>query len=200
MNHEESRTLEEDLDILLEKSRRSPSLSIKEILGILSGKGRSLILIFLSLPFCQPMQIPGLSTPFGIVIAFLGLRIGFGKRIWLPRRILLKTISSTTIQKTAQKSLQIMKKIRRFIRPRLNWLCKHRTMQIVNAVLIFLLGIFLALPLPIPLTNLAAGWSIFLVSLGLLENDGIFVLIGYLAFLVSLIFLILIIFLTGVVF
>ena len=180
---------------MLEKSRRSPSLSIKEILEVLSGKGRSLILIFLSLPFCQPIQIPGLSTPFGIVIAFLGLRIAFGKHIWLPKRILLKTISSTTIQKTAQKSLQIMKKIRRFIRPRLNWLCTHRTMQILNGLLIFLLGIFLALPLPIPLTNLAAGWSIFLVSLGLLEDDGIFVLIGYLASLFSLIFFILILFL-----
>ncbi|MFN0065301.1 MAG: exopolysaccharide biosynthesis protein, partial [Chlamydiales bacterium] len=119
MNPEEYRTLEEDLALLLEKSRRSPSLSIKEILDVLSGKGRSLILIFLSLPFCQPIQIPGLSTPFGIVIAFLGLRIAFGKHTWLPKRILLKTISSTTIQKIAQKFLHMMMQIRRVIRPRL---------------------------------------------------------------------------------
>jgi len=67
-------------------------------------------------------------------------------------------------------------------------------MQVVNGLLIFLLGSFLALPLPIPLTNLAVGWSIFLVTLGLLEDDGVFVLVGYLVFLLTLMFFILILF------
>lgn len=194
MKHEEDRPLKEDLDILLEKSRRSPALSIEEILETLSGKGRSLILIFLSLPFCQPIQIPGLSTPFGIVIAFIGLRMAFGKQIWLPKKILLKTISSTTIQKITQKSLQVINKMKRFMHPRLIFLCDHGTMKMVNGLVIVLLGIFLALPLPIPLTNLAAGWSIFLVSLGLLENDGVFVMIGYFALLLTIIFFIFILF------
>lgn len=200
MNHEEYSTLARNLAILLEKSQKSPSLTITEILKILSGKGRSLILIFLSLPFCQPIQIPGFSTPFGIVIAFIGLRIAFGKHLWLPKRLLLKTISSTTIQKIAQKFLHMIQKFRKFIRPRLIWLCKHRALQIPNGLLLFLLGIFLALPLPIPLTNFAAGLSIFLVSLGLLEDDGFFVLIGYLASLLTLMFFILILFSMRIVF
>jgi hypothetical protein len=191
-NHKDHRTIEEDLAILLENSQRSPSLSIKEILEIFSGKGSSLILIFLSLPFCQPIQIPGLSIPFGIVIAFIGLRIAFGKRIWLPKKLLFKTVPSKTIEKTVQTSVKVMKKIRRFIRPRLSWLCKYRTMHILNGLLIFLLGIFLALP--IPLTNLLVGWSIFLVSLGFLEDDGVFVLIGYVTSLFTLLCFILIIF------
>ncbi len=194
MSYKEYRTLEEHLAILLERSQKNHSLSIKEILEILDGKGCSLILIFLSLPFCMPIQIPGLSTPFGILIAFIGLQIAFRNHIWLPKRILLKTTSSATIQKIVNKSLQMMMKIRKFIRPRLNFLCKHKTMKILNGLLIFLLGLSLALPLPIPLTNLAASWSIFLVSLGLLEDDGIFVLVGYLTSFITLVFFILILF------
>jgi hypothetical protein len=56
--------------------------------------------------------------------------------------------------------------------------------------LIFLLGIILALPLPIPLTNLSAGWAIFLINLGLLESDGLFVILGYLISLATVIFFI----------
>lgn len=194
MKHKEDRSLKEGLNILLEKSTRSSNLVIEEVLTTLSGKGRSLILIFLSLPFCQPVQIPGLSTPFGILIAVIGLRIAFEKRIWLPKRILSKTISSITIQKITQKSLNLMNKTKRFMHPRLKWLCDNWAMKIFNGLLIFLLGLFLALPLPIPLTNLVAGWSIFLLNLGLLESDGFFVIIGYLSSLITIIFFILIVF------
>lgn len=179
MKHESSRTLENDLDILLEMSRSRSSLSIMEIVGVLSGKGRALIIIFLSLPFCQPIQIPGVSILFGIIIAFMGLRIAFGRHVWLPKKMLSKTVHSKEIQKVAQKCLQLMKKMKRFVYPRMCWLSAHGTMQIFNGLLIFMLGIFLALPLPIPFTNLAAGWSILLLSLGMLEDDGVFVLLGY---------------------
>lgn len=182
--------LVKDLDILLEKSRNTTALSIGEIFETFSGKGYKLILIFLSLPFCQPIQIPGLSMPFGLVIAFISLRMTFGKRLLLPKKFLLKTISSTTIQTFAEKTLKLMNMMSHLIHPRLVRLCNHGIMKVVNGLLIFLLGILLALPLPIPLTNLAAGWSILLVSLGLLGNDGLFVLLGYLVSLFTLLFFI----------
>ncbi|MBS0620898.1 MAG: exopolysaccharide biosynthesis protein [Verrucomicrobia bacterium] len=194
MKHEKERSLKADLDILLERASKNPTLLIGEILGILSGKGRSLILIFLSLPFCLPIQIPGLSTPFGISIALIGLRLAFGKRVWLPNRILAKTISSKTIQKITQKSLNLISKMKRFMHSRLEFVCDHGAMKVFNGLLIFLLGILLALPLPIPLTNLSAGWSILLLSLGLLESDGVFVFIGYLFSTLTLLFFTLTIF------
>ena len=189
-----NRDLKEDLALLLEKSQRQPTISIGEILKILSGKGRALILIFLSLPFCQPLQIPGLSIPFGLVISFIGFRMAFGKHVWLPKNVLLKTVPSATIQKISQKGLKFLTKIRRLIHPRLSWLYESRPMHVCNGLLIVLLGIFLALPLPIPLTNLSAGWAICLLSIGLLEDDGVFLLAGYLVALLTIVFLILLAF------
>lgn len=194
MDHEKYRSLEAALAIIVKKSKIHPSLTLNEIFGDLSGKGRAFILIFLSLPFCQPIQIPGLSIPFGIVIAFIGMRMAFGKHIWLPKKILLKKIPSKKVQKIAKIFLKVIKKVSKFIHPRMNWLCTHRAMEISNGLLIFLLGLALALPLPIPLTNIAAGWSICLLTLGILENDGVFVLIGYAISILTLIFFILLIF------
>jgi hypothetical protein len=189
-----NKTLEESLALLLEKSQEKSHLSIREILQALSGNGRFLALIFLSLPFCQPIQIPGVSLPFGIAIAFLGLRAAFGKRFWLPKSLLAKAVSSKTIRKIARSFLKILKKMKRLIHPRLTWVCEHRTMQVVNGLFLCVLGLFLALPLPIPFTNLVASWSIILVSLGILKRDGVCVIIGYALSLLALLTLVAILF------
>jgi len=154
-------------------------LSLANIIEILSGKGRDIILLVLCLPFCQPFQIPGLSTPFGIVIGFIGLRMAFGKQIWLPQFLLRKEISAAFLKKFASKSLLLIKKMRRWIRPRYSWICHHPLLRIVNGMALFFLGIFLALPLPFPFSNLLAAWAIFTISLGLLEDDGLLLIIGY---------------------
>lgn len=176
--------------LLLKQAAERTSLSMDDILGILSGKGRMLILILLSLPFCQPLQIPGLSIPFGLIIAFIGIRIAFGKHIWLPKRILSKTIRSSTLIKIIDKALWLIKKMKRWTHPRMTWMITHPMMQVVNGLIFCILGLGLALPLPIPFTNLGTAWSIFLIALGLIEDDGIFILIGYLMALLTLLFLI----------
>ena len=60
-------------------------------------------------------------------------------------------------------------------------MCSPRAAKVVHGLMIFILGLFLALPLPVPLSNITAAWSILLISLGILEDDGLIVGIGYLA-------------------
>ncbi len=185
-------TLEEGIDDLKKEMKEKPSLTIETILSVLSGKGRPLLIILLALPFCQPIQIPGLSIPFGLVIAFIGLRMTFGKHIWLPEKLLRKTVSTTTLEKITDKAHALIKKIKRWIHPRIHWACHSLLMEKLNGVTLFLSGILLALPLPIPLSNIAAAWAIFLIALGVLEDDGLFVLIGYFLLLLTLSFFIII--------
>ncbi len=186
----EFRTLEEGVLLLQQEAKDGP-LSISEILRILSGKGRSLVLILLSIPFCQPIQLPGLSTPFGLAVAFIGLRIVFGKHIWLPKKLLAKTVPSATFEKITDRILVLVRRIKSWIHPRLIWMCHSPFMEKVNGLIIFILGIVLALPLPIPFSNLTAAWSIFLIALGMLEDDGVLVLIGYLLSLLTITFFLL---------
>lgn len=170
--------LEQRMALLLKKTESS-SISLEEILNILSGKGQCLILILLSLPFCQPLQIPGLSTPFGIVIAFVGIRMAFGNHVALPKKILAIKIKPSILKKMANSTLWFVRKARFFIHPRLQWVCENSTLKKVNGLMISALGVFLALPLPIPLSNMVAAWSILLIGVGILEDDGLFVVLGY---------------------
>lgn len=180
-------SLEEGIVLLKKESQKGP-LTIREILRVLPGKGRSLILVLLCIPFCQPLQIPGLSMPFGLLIAFLGLRTLLAKRIWLPKSFLEKKISLSLFNKISNRLLKLDKKIKPWVHPRLLWMCHLKFMERLNGLIIIVLGLFLALPLPVPLSNMSAAWSICLISIGMLEDDGVFILIGYLISLITLIF------------
>lgn len=185
-------TLEEKMHILQKQIESVEAICIADILSILSGKGRPFLLLLVSLFFCQPLQIPGLSTPFGLLIAFIGLRMLFGKGIWLPKLLLIKKISTHTLQRVIEKTLSLTSKIKSWIHPRLNGVCHSMFMQKLHGVMFFILGVILALPLPIPFSNLIAAWSIFLIAFGILEDDGVFVLIGYLLSVITMIFMIVI--------
>ena len=71
-------TLQDRLLLLKEAAEEHSTISFRAILHILSGKGRLLILMILSLPFCFPL-LPGMSIPFGLIIFFIGIRIAFEK-------------------------------------------------------------------------------------------------------------------------
>lgn len=171
--------------VSLKSYQAKPSITIELLIKALSGKGRSLISAFLCIPFCQPLQIPGLSTPFGIVIAFFGLRMILGKDIWLPRKILNREIKTKTLAKITDKAIAILDKLKRLIHPRLHFMYQTLVMERVNGALICILGLLLALPLPVPLTNLTSAWSIFLISLGMIENDGLLILLGFICTLLT---------------
>lgn len=178
------RTLEDTLVLLGSKAQKG-TLTLERILKILSGKGRYFLVLLLSLPFCLPLQIPGLSTPFGLAIAFLGFRIAFGKHVWLPSKMLEKKISAAQMKKISKKGLWIVKKIKPFIHPRMEALCYNNILHMINGGIIVLLGVVLALPLPIPFTNLTAAWSLLFLCIGLIEDDGAWVIIGYAASLIT---------------
>jgi hypothetical protein len=180
-------TIEDDL-LHLQGLGKTTSLSIKEVLSILYKKGYLLTILLLNLPFCQPLQIPGLSVPFGLAIAFLALKMIFGRHIWLPQKILAKTIPPDTLQKIVDNILWLIRKIKRWTYPRLILLCQHPVLQIFNAVLIFILGLCLAMPLPIPFSNMIVAWAIFFIALGALENDGVLVIVGYIVSLLAFVF------------
>lgn len=170
----------------LEQTVNAGPVRVGDFLHIFSGKGRWILILFFTIPFCLPIQIPGLSTPFGILIACIGLRSVFGSRIWAPKSVLAKTISPRVLRKITHSAVYLTAKIEKLIHPRFEWLSTARAMQWLNALFVVFLAIVLALPLPIPLTNLAAAWSILFLALGALEDDGLFILISYFITFISI--------------
>ena len=165
----------------LEKMQEQQGLSIAQLVQALEGKGHAAIMAILALPFCFPIQVPGLSTPFGIVLIFSGLRIAFAQAPWLPRWLLVREIP----EKTAHGLLEGLRKLasvaEKILHPRLTFLCRNSWLHRCHGLLVAFLAILLALPLPIPFSNLLAAVPILLISLALLEEDGAFLIAGYIA-------------------
>jgi hypothetical protein len=157
------------------------SLTIGELEEILHGRGFALFILLFALPFCAPVAIPMLSIPFGIVITFLGLRIAFGRKPSLPGFILGKRVDYAILERIIQIGLKLCRWMEKIAKPRMHFLQRWPGMINLIGVGIASGGIQLLLPLPplIPLSNTLPAISVVLLTAGLIERDGVFVLCGY---------------------
>ena len=146
-------------------------LSINEITCAVGEKGFGLLLIVLSLPSALPIPAPGYSTPFGVAMALIALQMICGREaIWLPQgldTIRIKPKLARTMLGTASKFLS---KIERCIRPRQKWI-RGRTGQVSLAFVV--LNMACLMMLPIPLTNTFPAMVIFMIGVGISEEDGL---------------------------
>ena len=171
--------LSEDLQHILEHADGN-GVTIGKVVEILRGRGLDVLVIVLALPFCTPIPLPGLSTPFGLVLMFFGLRIAFRKRPWLPRRLLEVEIPYATLSKIINAGLAISARLEKVLHPRLRFFKDWASFSLLNGLAIFLSAFVLSLPLPIPFTNALPAWSIVLMAAGMMEGDGAVILAGYL--------------------
>jgi hypothetical protein len=176
------------LERVLEAIKDKEVVSLGQLLNILSRQGYAVILIMISLPFCLPVQIPGFSTPFGLLLAFLGLQIAFSKSLWWPQWLLKKTLKTHKVKHTIEKSMKTLRWLQKIVHPRLLVFIQNPFLQRLNGLVICVLALFLSLPLILPMSNMVFAFPILCMGLGLLEDDGLFILIGYIFALIMIIF------------
>lgn len=163
-------------------------LTLDDMMVALEGKGHAAMITVLSLPFSQPIQIPGLSVPFGIVLFYSGLRIAFAQKPWLPGWLMAKKIPAATAMGLLEGLRKMSRWTEKILHPRWAFLCRRPALHRFHGILIAFLSILLALPLPIPFSNMLAAVPILLLGLALLEDDGLFLVAGYLAAIPCILF------------
>lgn len=168
-----------ELEVL---AKAHEKLRVEAILAIFSESGLILLTLLLSLPFLQPIPLVGLSTPMGIWIGLNGLAIGFRRSAWLPLRIRALQIPSRGILAVCHRSEKVWSWVERWSRPRFFALVEPSFVRVGLGMVLFLTGMFLALPLPVPGTNILPAFIIFLVGIGILERDGLLSTLGVLLF------------------
>jgi hypothetical protein len=161
-------------------ARGDPSLG--QIVEALGQRGHALVIVFLTLPFAFPLPLWGISSVFGALIALTAVHMMLAGRLWLPRRWAARPVHGRTVRAVCRTARRLLARTERFIRPRGRFLHAHPGMARLNGLLVCLAALFLALPLPIPGTNLAPAWVILLICVGTLEQDGLLVALGYAAF------------------
>jgi hypothetical protein len=175
------RKLSEELALLRDRSA-ARALTLREVLYTLHGRAYLLLVLLLALPFITPIPLPGLSTPFGLAIALIAARLALGQRPWLAKSLQRKELPPGFFAKVFTLAEQVLRFFEKFLRPRLSFLTDTPMLVQLHAVLMLAAALALLLPLPIPFTNSFPAWAILLLAAGLLERDGLFVLLGYVVF------------------
>jgi hypothetical protein len=175
------RKLSEELAELRRRFTEKP-VTLREVIHTLHGRAYTLLLILFALPFITPLPLPGLSTPFGLAIAFIALRLTLGQKPWLPMKLQRKELPAGFFTKVFTVAARVISFMEKFLRPRLAVLTSSGMLQQLHAFIILLAALSLLLPLPIPFTNSFPAWTILLLAGGLLERDGVFILAGYTVF------------------
>lgn len=174
---------------MLSDTQGKDSHTVEELFVYLEPAEFALAGLLLSTPFLQPVPLPGLSTPLGLLLAFLGLlQIAGRGHLHLPARIRNRSVESETIQKVlvfAEKLLVPLTKLPHCRVPTQLHLLRHPRLLGVH---VLFMAMLLALPLPIPFSNTIPAWGIVFCSLTLIEGNGYFLALSYLVLLLNLFF------------
>lgn len=159
---------------------RPDSITVGELVDKAAHAGFGFLVAVLSL-----VAIPfvGLSTPFGLAIALVGMQLAVGRaRPWLPARARRRALSMTMLDRVLGMLARRMRWMARSVKRRWQPLVTPRLVGFAIVVL----ALLLALPLPIPGSNLVFIVPLLVYAVGLLEGDGAWILVGHVATLVDI--------------
>ncbi len=161
-------------------------LTLGELVHRMHHSGFGLLVVFICLPFLQPLPMGGLSSVLGPLVALLGARLALGrKELVLPGWIGSRRLEPRTIHLLLTAARTFFRLAEKVARPRLQGLARNERAAGTG---IALSGALLALPFPIPLSNILCAGPATLLALGLLEEDGALALLGWIGLFLALAF------------
>lgn len=150
-------------------------VTMTDLVTALDGRAFGFLLLLDCIALLVP-NLPGSSTVFGVVMLLLSVHLLLGRaRLWLPSWIGRRSASSGTVRRMIALSLPTLRWLERLVRPRLSVITYPPFESFVGGV-VLLLGVLVTLP--IPLGNWLPGVAGVLVALGLLERDGLVLIVG----------------------
>lgn len=147
---------------------------IRDLLSELDHRAIAAMLFIFAVPNTIPVP-PGVSGVLGAPLIFLAAQLMLGRAPWLPRLITDRSFARTDFEKVVIKVGPWLQKAEKLMRPRLEILAKPPAEYLIGAIALIL---SIILFLPIPLGNMLPAIAICVLALGLIERDGVWVLIG----------------------
>jgi hypothetical protein len=136
-----------------------------------------LLLLVFALPNCIPVLNSGFSLVTGLPVVFFALQLAIGQdEPYLPKWLRDRTFTRGHLAHFVVKAGPYLRWLESLIKPRLSAMVYglgERLLGIVTLVLA------VALTLPIPFGNLLPAIALAMLSLALIERDGLLVLVGY---------------------
>lgn len=166
----------QDIKLLLHHLTEQP-LTLGDMVAETSERGFSLLIAVLVLPFLFPMP-PGLTGPFGGACLLLSAQIILGRRSpWLPRKIARYKFPRLFAQILLKKLHQVTRIVEKITRPRFTKIADNPYVWRFNGLCIFWLALLLISP--VPLTNPIPTIGILMITVAMIESDGLLMCVSY---------------------
>lgn len=149
-------------------------ISIADLLSALEHRAIGALMFIFAVPNAIPVP-PGVSAVLGAPLIFLSFQLMIGRRAWLPRIITERSLSRIDFEKVVDLAAPWLAKAERLMRPRHEFLARPPAEYVVGLVCLIL---SIILFLPIPLGNMLPAFTICVLSLGVLERDGLWIGFG----------------------
>ncbi|RCW22080.1 hypothetical protein DFR48_109194 [Ciceribacter lividus] len=151
-----------------------PRISVADIFQAMGDRAFGALILIFALPNIVPTP-PGTSALTGTPLVFLAAQLMLGQKPWLPRIIADRSMTRQDFASIVTRVTPWLAKAERMLRPRLGFLIYPPAEYLIGFVCLVLAVI---LALPVPLGNILPAIAICFFSFGILERDGICVLIG----------------------
>jgi hypothetical protein len=159
-------------------------ITIGALMDALGDAGLGILLIVFALPSFIPT--PGLPVGFvsGTVVALIALQVMAGRHtLWLPERLRNFSLPRDILVKSAAYLAKPMRFFERWLKPRLSGFT-GQTARMFLALPILILAV--SIVLPIPLGNQAPSIALIAFGFGLIERDGLAILVAIILSLLAM--------------
>jgi hypothetical protein len=191
--NDSAKTLREKLDEVIE-ALPADRVTLSVVLDLIGREGLLIFAVFLTLPFMVPVSIPGVSTVFGAVLVLIGLSVMYNRRPWLPERLMQRAFPAEKLRAALRKGELWLERLEKICRPRLPRLCQGNFMTRLNGFMLVAGALLLMAPFGfVPFSNTLPGLAILFLAVGILQQDGGAILLGYLTNLVTVIYFVILV-------
>ncbi len=158
--------------------RPGPEVSMSELVQAFGERGFGALLLLLGLISAVIGAIPGTTTVLGLPMLFLGAQLLFRRdELWLPAWILERRIDRAAFAAAAARVMPYLKRVERFSRPRLKFMSTDLAESLIGLACVIWAAVLM---LPLVGFNLFPSLFVAAFGFGLLQRDGVLVIIAWL--------------------
>ena len=149
--------------------------TLRQIMDRLDERAFGAMLFVLALPCCVPFLylVPQIVA---LPMMALALQMAAGREEpWLPSKLAERRIDKMGLTNTARGGRKWFGWVEALARPRLTFLTGKGPERVIGAILCIFCASILV---PLPMTNTVPGFAVALASFGLIQRDGVLIIVG----------------------
>jgi len=151
-------------------------ISVGDIVAGLGDRGLGVLLAIFALPNIRGSTVPFGNIATGIPPLIFAFQLMIGEHsLVLPRFIARQTVGTKMLKVAAPRIASVLSWFERLLKLRLPWVTVPQAEWVIGAIAIVLAIVSM---LPIPFGHNLPALGLLLIGLGLIERDGLAILIG----------------------